>query len=468
MPQRSISHPPRRPARARRGVCVTAALALLVTGLGLLGPSATQAQTQAAPAAAEPVAVRLTQANLLSGQPDAKFKADLATVFATGPDFITYNEVPYRPDELLAPEGFALWRTPGRYPGASPVAWRTDRWTVQAQGTLLLCNRKGRSPGQKVDWGIRYANWVTLAGVGGERISVVSAHLPPKSKITEGLAAQSLRRLGRLSSTLQQSGPVLFGGDFNFHYKSTVDYPRGLLAEMQMTPTYDVLGTYFPTGDHHGNTIDYVFLTQASQFSVLGHRATELNSDHDAVTADLTFTPSLVDAPVTFVPGKTTNFPSGDRTARRAVLDLMVRAIDNAPRGSGIHLTTTRLADGKIYRAVKQAVERDVRVQFLARSARPNKKEQALFTLLKGRVKTRSWAVPCISDTCRRIDGKGRVPETRLLVSRSGATTALRIDSDQPAAFVTARNSTTAEVMTRKGAYDSAYRLFLSMVGRKL
>ncbi|MEJ7831376.1 MAG: hypothetical protein WKF79_00540 [Nocardioides sp.] len=450
-------------------MCVTTALALLLTGVGLLTPAQarTQAPAPAAAAAAEPVAVRLTQANLLSGQPDGKFKADLAKVFATDPDFITYNEVPFRPDELLAPKGFALWRTPGRYSGTTPVAWRTDRWTVQAQGTLELCNRKGRSPGQKVDWGIRYANWVTLAGVNGERISVVSAHLPPKTEITEGLTAQSLRRLGALSRTLQQSGPVLFGGDFNFHYKSSVDYPRELLAEMQMTPTYDVLGTYFPTGDHHGNTIDYVFMTPVSQFSVLAHRATEMNSDHDAVTADLTFTPTLVGAPVTFVPGKTTNLPSGDRIARRAVLDLMVRAIDNAPRGSGIHLTTTRLADGKIYRALRQAVERGVRVQFVARSARPNKKEQALFALLGARVKTRSWAVRC-SGPCRSIESRGRLPLTQLLVSTSGASKALRIDIDQPAAFSTARNPTTAEVTTREGAYDSAYKLFLRLVGRQL
>lgn len=465
---RSIPHPLRLPQPARRGVCLTGVLVLLVTGLSLLAPSVTQARSQLpAAAAADPVAVRITQANLLSGQPDGKFKADLATVFATGPDFITYNEVPYRPDALLAPEGFDLWRTPGRYSGGTPVAWRSDRWSVQAQGTLLLCNRKGRSPGQKVDWGIRYANWVTLVGVGGERISVVSAHLPPKTEITEGLAAQSLRRLGRLSATLQQSGPVLFGGDFNFHYKSRVDYPRGLLAELQMTPTYDVLGTYMPTGDHQGATIDYVFLTPVSQFSVLGHRTTELNSDHDALTADLTFTPSLVDQPVTFVPGRTANLPSGDRTARRAVLDLMVLAIDNAPRGAGIHMATTSLADGLVFRALKKADKRGVRVHFLTRRARPNKKEEALFDLLGGRIKTRTWAVPC-SGPCLRIAGKGRLPKTRLLVSRSGATTALRIDSNQAAAFTTARKATVAQVSTRKGAYDFSYNLFLKLVGRRL
>ena len=93
------------------------------------------------------------------------------------PDFITYNEVPWRHDIFLAPPGYAMWRTPGEYTGATPVAWRTDRWTAINQGTTTVSYKEGKLPGQKVHWGIRYANWVILQGIDGHVISVISAHL---------------------------------------------------------------------------------------------------------------------------------------------------------------------------------------------------------------------------------------------------------------------------------------------------
>ena len=63
---------------------------------------------------AAPGVIRITQANLLSGQPALEFQSDAATVLSNQPDFITYNEVPWRHDIFLAPPGYALWRTPGR------------------------------------------------------------------------------------------------------------------------------------------------------------------------------------------------------------------------------------------------------------------------------------------------------------------------------------------------------------------
>ena len=80
-----------------------------------------------------------------------------------------------------------MWRTPGEYTGATPVAWRTDRWTAINQGTTTVTYKEGKLPGQKVHWGIRYANWVVLQGIDGHVVSVISAHLPPENEITEGL-----------------------------------------------------------------------------------------------------------------------------------------------------------------------------------------------------------------------------------------------------------------------------------------
>ena len=176
------------------------------------------------------------------------------------PDFITYNEVPWRHDIFLAPPGYALWRTPGEYTGATPVAWRTDKWTAINQGTTTVSYKEGKLPGQKVEWGIRYANWVTLQGVDGHVISVISAHLAPETEITMGLQEVGITNLGILANQLAASGPVLMAGDMNFHYNGALQYPRELLTSYGFTPTYDVTGTHFPTGDHRGATIDYVFL----------------------------------------------------------------------------------------------------------------------------------------------------------------------------------------------------------------
>ena len=78
--------------------------------------------------------------------------------------------------------------------------------------------KEGRLPGQKVHWGIRYANWVVLQGIDGHVISVISAHLPPENEITEGLQTVGLNNLGALANELAAYGPVLMAGDMNFHY----------------------------------------------------------------------------------------------------------------------------------------------------------------------------------------------------------------------------------------------------------
>jgi endonuclease/exonuclease/phosphatase (EEP) superfamily protein YafD len=410
--------------------------------------------------------IRITQANLLSGQDADNFQADAALVISNQPDFVTYNEVPYRKDVFLAPPGYALFRTPGQYTGATPVAWRTDRWSAIKQGTLMVCYKKGRLPGQKVDWGIRYANWVTLQGIDGHVISVISAHLPPVTSITEGLQEKGLHRIGALANTLSAYGPVLMAGDMNFHY-GPAQYPRDLLASYGFTSTYDVLGSHFPTGDHRGATIDYVFVKDTTQLTVHAQYNQELYSDHDAVTADLSFTDAPGAVPVSFTPGTYTNSPYGNRAGQRAALDLVVKAVDSAPSGAAIHLTTSKLGDKRLSRALTAAHERNVHVQLITRRAKPSTQEKAMRTLLGGKVWKKSWAVGCWA-VCRAIEDRGNLPETRLLVSQSGVTTALRIDLDVPMVYSTAGTLSTARVWTSQRSYDGAFTRFFRLVGRSV
>ena len=120
------------------------------------------------------------------GQPYVDFQADAATVIANQPDFITYNEVPYRYDVFLAPPGYALFRTPGTYTGATPSPGAPTAGRRSTQGTTLVSYKLGKLPGQKLHWGIRYANWVTLQGIDGHVVSVISAHLAPETRSPKG------------------------------------------------------------------------------------------------------------------------------------------------------------------------------------------------------------------------------------------------------------------------------------------
>ena len=463
---------PVRRARTRRFAAALLVLTLLLPASWAVSSPASAREDRTASLTAAPLppaapgVIRITQANLLMGQPYPDFQADAATVIANQPDFVTYNEVPYRYDVFLAPPGYALWRTPGEYTGATPVAWRTDRWTPINQGTTLVSYRLGKQPGQHLHWGIRYANWVTLQGIDGRVVSVISVHLTPENEITEGLQEVGVTNLGILADQLAAAGPVLMAGDMNFHY-GPLQYPRELLASYGFTSTYDVTGTHFPTGDHRGATIDYVFMKAASQFTVLGQYNQELNSDHDAVTADLAFTDAPLEVPVSFTPGTFTNAPDGTRAARRAMLDLMVKAVDNAPPGAAIHLTTAKLGDKPLYRALRAAIERKVHVQVVTRRNHPTQQELNLMNVLGDKVWKKSWAVGC-DEECRTIESRGNLPQTRLLVSRSGISEAVRIDADAPMVFSSGKTLTTARVWTSQSTYDGAFKRFFMLVGREI
>lgn len=460
--------PPRRPWGL--GVIGLLLLCVVVGAPTLVVPTAASADrlptksAKLAPAAEG--MIRITQANLLSGQDDLKFQADARLVIKNQPDFVTYNEVPYRKDVFLAPPGYALQRTPGRYTGATPVAWRTDRWTAIAQGTINVCYKKGKYAWQSVHWGIRYANWVTLQGTDGQVISVISAHLPPENEFTIGLQEKGLKRIGELANTLAAQGPVLMAGDMNFHYGPR-QYPRALLASYGFTSTYDVLGSSFPTGDHRGATIDYIFVKDTSQLTVHQQYNQELYSDHDAVTADLSFVGAPSGTPVSFTPGTYANLPTGDRASRRAVLDLVVKAVDATPSGAAIHLTTAKLGDKALVAALTAAHERGAHVQIVTRRKTLGTQERAMQKLLGYRVWKKRWAVGCW-EKCRAIESRGSLPASRVLISQAGVTSALRIDIDQPLVYSTDRTLTTARVWTAQQSYDGAFIRFFRLVGREV
>ncbi|MBB6629037.1 hypothetical protein H5V45_17050 [Nocardioides sp. KIGAM211] len=417
------------PRARRRTAAAVAVAALGLSGLAVLGGAPVQAADgRTAPAATSgkakdtvPAEVVMVQANIKTGMTLNRFQSDVRTVLAPRPDFVTYNEVPRRNDLVLAPAGYAIWRTPGEYTGAVPVAWREDTWTAIAQGTVRVSNYRKIPPKRHTMLGLRYANWVTLSSVDGRTVSVVSTHVPPIVNGMPDLRRRTVKKIGALVTELKGSGPVLVGGDFNLHYKSAA-YPRDVLTGDGMVPTYDALGSYFPTGDHQGMTIDYIFATPEEQIQVVDQRAVELYSDHDALVAGLNWT---VDAPTETT--AVTNVPSGSTAEKRLVVKQVVRSLRQSVAGDTVDLVTSNLLLTKVSDAVKAAVARGVSVRVITRSPVLTSVEQGLAAAIGTTTGTGTGVRQCV-DVCAQTWADAGAPTTMLLhLAATGAPT-LRVD----------------------------------------
>jgi hypothetical protein len=234
-----------------------------------------------------------------------------------------------------------------------------------------------------------------------------------------------------------------------------------------MVPSYDALASKFPTGDHHGATIDYLFLRQDAAAPVLGftdHYATELNSDHDAVTADLTWTTAVPGDAYRVAPGTVVSDPGGTRAAQRAVLRLTVGAVNHAPAGATIHLTTTRITTPSLKRALDQAIARHVNVQLIMREAHRSRTLTHFQDALGHRATAKSFAIGC-RRACERVESRRSLPPMDLLVSAVSTTPAVRIVADHAPTVSALRHVTTARVSISKDDYDRGFRLFFRLAG---
>lgn len=402
--------------------------------------------------------VRLAQANLKAGLTGAQFAADMAAVVAERPDFITFNEVDGRREENLAPEPYDMFRTPGKYTGETPVAWDATRWSALATGTWEISNVAGRYEWQAREWGIRYANWATLTNAEGRIVSVISVHIAPDTtEFTRGILEPSLRRLGQLADILDDRGPVMIGGDLNVNYWERVKYPRPLMAELALTPTYDVLGTSLPTGDERGATIDYVLLRQASQFSTKQHYTRELESDHDLLVADAAVLTAKVGH---WAPGIMVNDPARDP---QRIAWNMALAIDGMPAGSTVHFTGRTIYASPVVAALKRAKARGVHLQLIFGDPTPTRAIRAFQRMLGTNVWRKSWAV-----NRPRPYTRHRLPAAHLLASESHGTPGLRLDVDRSIAPDSYRQLMTMYMYTDSMSYDIAFRRFFAAAGRPL
>lgn len=430
-----------------------ACLAVLLTASALVLTSV-QHGTPARAAAEGGSDITVVTANLRSPQHYTTFQRDAAEVLAQNPDLIAYNEVGFREDQFLAPEGYALWRlTTNQYTKHNAVAWKTDTWREVDHGTRMISNYTKRPPGKSTLLGLRYANWVSLESIDGRKLSLVSTHVAPRFRDAQGrwvdLLRPSVRRLNVLVQELGSRGPVLVGGDFNVNYRSG-RYPRDLLNESRLRPTYDQLGTWFPTGDHHGGTIDYVFTRGTARLQADWHRPVELNSDHDAVVAGLSWTTEPPE-PVTVVRSE----PGGSTDERRAVGRLLRQHIAGTAAGETLQVGTRGLSLPLAYRALRRAEARGVRVQVTTLSLELTWRERRLRQSLDA---NGSWLRRC-QDECRARWLQNQ-PPSLLLVSDAGGDGKVRIDVTRRLSEAVVTRRTTARVSTSSWALDDARAAF--------
>jgi endonuclease/exonuclease/phosphatase (EEP) superfamily protein YafD len=435
----------------RAGLVVVLAAQAFVLSIGAQGATTT-AQAVVVESASD---IRIVTANLRSPQTPERFQADAREVIAQHPDLITYNEVYNRQDMFLAPDGYTLWRTPGHYLGNTPVAWKTRKWTDVAHGTRRISYYPTRPPGKHTYLGIRYANWVSLESPDGRRLSVVSVHVAPPFNDENGdrvdLLRPTVRKVSRLVDELKGFGPVLIGGDFNVPYNSA-RYPRDLLTAARMRPTYDLLGTSFPTGDHHGATIDYVFVRGKGQLEADWHRPVELNSDHDAVVAGLSWT---TEAPQSEVTTTVKNQPDGTTAERRAVARELRRRLAQTAAGDTVQLGTRGMNLGVVDRALRDAEARGVRVRVTTRSLQLTAVERRLNQTLDA---NGSWLRRC-QDACR-TQWEADEPPSLLLVSGTDRQGKVRIDVSRPLRRTVITRRTSARITNSTTEMDAARAAF--------
>lgn len=414
--------------RNRRPKWIGALVIWLVLGLALSLQPAADPVGRPAPvdlAATTISDVTVVQANINSRLSVANFREDVSKVLAVKPDFITYNEVPLRANEVLAPGVYDVHREmTNRYTAATAVAWRTDRWTMVDSGTRQISNYRKRIPGKNVRLGWRYVNWVTVQSDDGRKVSVISVHVAPPFR-AEGrewdLSSSSVKKLGALVAELAPQGPVLASGDFNFHYKGP-RYARAELAAAGLVPTYDALAGWFVTSDHGAFAIDYSFNRGEDQLVAEQHRRFELNSDHDAVVAGYDW---LVDAPdetTTYV-----NDPDGTVEERKRVLNVVADAVRDAVSGGTIDVVTSDLGHLRLVRRLRWAIERGVHVRVVTRSATLTAREQSIARRAAAVGDQGSWVRQCDRACARNWHDAGGKPGFLLVRDAAGNPTR-RID----------------------------------------
>lgn len=449
-----------------RAVCAAVALGI---GLALAG---------SAPGSADPAPTadfHLMQLNIRHGLSSTAWAADAqrATSMADIADFQEASQAPDRAAmaTMLTAQGWDYWY-PSKGGVEDPITWNASLFSLVSTKSVEAI------PGQKHITPARYVNTVVLKQISsGRLVAIVNTHTINKGAPDGGLKQNN--RTARLQTCLQVlhdqildaeriTPYVVATGDLNTNYMRDRRIQAPGLPTSELGP---IINFDMPIGPTWGGTteLDYVMSPKLdNSLSVVDSAIVPgFQSDHHGVRVGFDFDGAapIPPAPPTgarFAPGVVANNPHGDRYARRTVLRLMQKAIDNAPLGSSIHIATSDIGDDAIYRAIGRAVARGVYVQIVDRDSSTNSDERALRKLLGTHTAQHSWFTGCTSSTCRSVSK--RMSRTSLLVSQAGQTPALKINGDRDLDRTSARRSSSATSYTDRTDYNYGFHHFFALI----
>ena len=214
------------------------------------------------------------------------------------------------------------------------------------------------------------------------------------------------------------------------------------------------MGSYFPTGDHHGGTIDYVFVRSKGKLEADWHRPVELNSDHDAVVAGLSWTTDPPQPETTIVRSQ----PDGTDEERLAVATALRQHLARTAAGETVRVATRGLNLPAVDRALRRAEARGVRVRVTTLSARLTWRERRLLRTLDT---NGSWLRRC-QGACRTA-WMADQPPSLLLVTGADGDEKVRIDVSRRLRQVVVTRRTTARITTAKSELNEARAAFAGL-----
>ncbi|TQL67320.1 hypothetical protein FB381_1194 [Nocardioides albertanoniae] len=446
---------------------ITTGLCLGLAGGALVAVSASTSTTTAdlETVAYSPPRYRMVQANIKAAMPTGRFKKDVKKVVSMSPDFITYNEVNGRRGGALAPGRYQVWRKGGSpYKAATAVAWDGKKWSAKSRGVHQISNKRGKAPGQRLHWGIRYANWVTLENrATGRDVSVIAAHFAPKSKRYGDLIRPSARALNALVKKLGKKGPVLVGGDLNVQYDGS-RYPRKIFSAKHLVASYDVTEKA-PVTHGRDSTIDYVLARGIGRFATGNQRAIALRSDHNALAVDFSPLPlasTSGSSRARFGRGVVVTDPGMSRAEEQSVLRTVLKAVNSARRGEVVHLASRVLTNARVVKALKRAKARGARVQVVTAERSTTSQMRSLQRVLGKDVDKASWAVT-------RPAGYDRagLRASVLLVSRAGATPRFSFSTSTQMSGLAGSGKRSGYLSVSSTTYDKLLGPFRSAAGRR-
>jgi hypothetical protein len=475
-----------------RTVAGGAALAVAVT----LVPAAAHADTTVPtdPTTIAPT-LRVFQLNIRHGLSPSAWAADArkATTMADITDFQEASEASDRAalTSMLSSIGWGWW-FPTKGGVELPIAWNASLYSmVSTRSVMTHAGQSGVTPA-------RYINTVILRQNATDRlVAVINTHTlnkgaPEGGRYTNSRTDRLKTHIAKLRSEIllaQQTTPyVIATGDLNVNYLRDRELKAPGLPTNVLGPVVNFDMPIGSTWNAGISLLDYVMTPKRADGlqRVNGAIVSGFGTDHKGVNVGYVFpgdpttpgtppgttpppgtttpTPPLLPASsARFKAGKLVNRPHSSVARKRAVLDYVRRTIDNAPRGSAVHLATGNLADAGVRDALLRARQRGVFVQVLVRDRGLNSAELLLRRSLGTDTRGRTWFTTCGSAHCKAV--AKRMSATTLLISQSGQTRALRVKTSRNLDASGWKRSHAAWTTTNLTDYNRAFHDYFDLIG---